>query len=225
MKDLAQGEIKTEWGFDPFDKGLTGVTSGDLSLANQWANNLISNKVLEQYMVVVRTRPVVLYPLSIVDNSVPDEKPAERPEDIDQDLANAADARQPSTSTAKTVRFQRAPALAEFVRKAAGYRCIVDSPSCVVFEGLDGNPYVEVHHIIPMSMQGRTTFNLDRSANMVAICVACHTRLHHAVHAEAEGVLHALLANYETTRGQAFADSLSECDLPHAHSDLLNYLS
>lgn len=43
----------------------------------------------------------------------------------------------------------------------------------------DGSPYLEVHHVIPLSLSGP-----DTTSNCVALCPNCHRALHHSQHSK-----------------------------------------
>jgi hypothetical protein len=225
VKARVRDEIVAHHGFDPFDEAITRVNpSTGVSAASQWANNLVSNRVLEQYMVVTRGgHRAVLYPLSGDDNSRPVDDGFGAPPPIGDELEEAADDRPPVFEETERGRYRRSAALAELVRQRADYQCIVNTDDCVTFLGANGTPYIEVHHIIPMAMQGSTGYNLDRVANMVAICVACHTKLHKGSRQIAAEVLTLLLERYEVSRGSTLTALLGDCDVPHTVDDLLDY--
>src|ERR1700693_3903889 len=55
VKEWVARQILDEFGIDISDPGQTGLNpSTNRSRADQWANNLVSNKVLDDYMLVVR---------------------------------------------------------------------------------------------------------------------------------------------------------------------------
>lgn len=226
VKERARQAIITRHGFDPFDDTISGTNpSTKASAASQWANNLISNEVLEGHMLVARGgHRAVLYPLSGKDNSRPtDQGTVGMPPPIGDEIEALADRRSPVVDTSMGGRYRRSAALAELVRQRAGYVCTVVTNQCVMFPGSSGPPYVEVHHIIPMAMQATTDYNLDRVANMAAVCVVCHTKLHKGSRRVAEDILKQLLQRYESLRGSTLTSQLGSCDVPHTISDLLDY--
>ena len=94
----------------------------------------------------------------------------------------------------------------------------------MTFTGRDGNPYVEVHHIIPMAKQSESEINLDRVSNMAPLCPRCHTCLHRGNAQDAKSVLNDLLAWYRSRHGESFASSnsdLGDLGLGTAPHDLL----
>jgi len=77
VKGLVAQQLLDDFGIDIFDPGQTGLneSTGD-SRADQWANNLVSNHVLDEYMLVLRSNRATLYP-GATDNSVPFPHPGE----------------------------------------------------------------------------------------------------------------------------------------------------
>ena len=201
VKGLLARQLLDEFGIDisdPIQTGLNPSTNG--SRADQWANNLISNRVLDEHMLVVRgpgrgTR-AMLYP-GVADNSraIPPPGPALTRSEVPE-----LDARQPRQIQTQGggQTFQRSLQLAEYVRELNHRACAVGKASCAVFNARDGRPYVEVHHVVPMAMQGRSTINLDRSTNMVPVCPRCHACLHRGQRDQAADVLNSLFQWFES---------------------------
>lgn len=78
----------------------------------------------------------------------------------------------PKSVTTTTSIFVRDPAVKRWVLHACdGYceGCKAPAP----FKGMDGYPYLEVHHVVPLSALGS-----DRISNAVALCPNCHRRCH-----------------------------------------------
>jgi hypothetical protein len=202
VKQIVSERLRREFGIDVFDPQQTGLnaSTGD-SRASQWANNLISNGVLDEYMLVVRGSRAMLYP-GAIDNSRPIPQaggplgPAE---------VSLLDERKPSWMEARSgLASRRSLQLAEYIRGLGGRACAVQGSRCAVFEARDGHPYVEVHHVIPMAMQSRTDVNLDRSTNMVPLCPGCHACLHRGATPAARLVLNEVLAWFESIHHETF---------------------
>ncbi len=80
----------------------------------------------------------------------------------------------PATVTVTTISYVRDPAVKAWVLQAAKGRCEgCDNPA--PFEGTDGLPYLEVHHVMPLSSHGS-----DKTTNAVALCPNCHRRCHYS---------------------------------------------
>jgi len=80
----------------------------------------------------------------------------------------------PNKQTKETTSFNRDPKVAAWVLKNSGGIC----ESCnnpAPFTKLDGNFYLEVHHLIRLADGGSDTIT-----NAVAVCPNCHRRLHYA---------------------------------------------
>jgi 5-methylcytosine-specific restriction protein A len=75
--------------------------------------------------------------------------------------------------TIRTVNgFKRSPEVKAYVLKSANGRCEVCS-SPAPFVDVDGFPFLEVHHVKPLSEGGS-----DRVGNAIAVCPNCHRRAH-----------------------------------------------
>lgn len=80
----------------------------------------------------------------------------------------------PAKVTGTTTSFVRDPAVKSWVLKASKGIC-EGCNSSAPFMGSDGMPYLEVHHVMPLS-----SFGSDRISNAVALCPNCHRRCHFA---------------------------------------------
>lgn len=70
----------------------------------------------------------------------------------------------PQTVTVTTTSYVRDPAVKAWVLQAADGRCEGCDDSAP-FIGMDGLPYLEVHHVMPLSSHGS-----DKTTNAVALC-------------------------------------------------------
>jgi 5-methylcytosine-specific restriction protein A len=80
----------------------------------------------------------------------------------------------PTQTTITTTSFVRDPAVKRWVldfAKGTCEGCALPAP----FLDQDGNPYLEVHHVLQLSNSGS-----DRISNAVALCPNCHRRCHFA---------------------------------------------
>lgn len=50
-------------------------------------------------------------------------------------------------------------------------------------------PYLEVHHLIPMGLQGEFSQSLDTINNVFCLCPYCHRAVHHATEPLAREIL------------------------------------
>jgi hypothetical protein len=201
VKRLVAERLLERFGIDISDAAQTGLnTSTGDSKADQWANNLISNRILDDYMLVVRSTRATLYP-GAPDNS----RVAQPGNSLTDGQVSELDDRAPTViQTQAGPTYRRSLQLAEYVRELNDRACAVARPTCVVFDARDGRRYVEVHHVIPMAMQRQSTINLDRSENMVPVCSGCHACLHRGQVGLALGILDELLDWFESVHGKSF---------------------
>lgn len=75
--------------------------------------------------------------------------------------------------------YQRDPKVAAAALIEAQFQCEIDPQHPTFVSRVKGKPYVEAHHLVPLSIQARFEFSLDVKANVVALCPNCHRRLHH----------------------------------------------
>ena len=70
--------------------------------------------------------------------------------------------------------FKRSAAVKSHVKSLANGCCeLCDQPA--PFTKVNGEPYLEVHHVIPLENDG-----IDHISNAVAVCPNCHMRCHHS---------------------------------------------
>ncbi|MDX9692105.1 MAG: HNH endonuclease [Acholeplasmataceae bacterium] len=60
----------------------------------------------------------------------------------------------------------------------SNFKCDLDH-NHVSFTSKNGKPYMEAHHIIPLSTQDYFDNSLDIDANIVCLCPNCHRKLHY----------------------------------------------
>jgi 5-methylcytosine-specific restriction enzyme A len=112
-----------------------------------------------------------------------------------------------STSSA----YQRDPAVGASALRAAQHRCEAGCTIEPFVANATGLPYVEAHHLVPLSQQdGFLEASLDVPANVVALCATCHAKIHLAIKATREPLISALHAK----RVERLRKCGIECDLP-----------
>lgn len=80
----------------------------------------------------------------------------------------------PTSTTISSAAYIRDPSVKAWVIQQADGRCeFCECPAPFLKE--DGQPYLEVHHVTPLSEGGS-----DRISNAVALCPNCHRRMHHS---------------------------------------------
>lgn len=84
-----------------------------------------------------------------------------------------------SARTSKANRPKTNPGIGKEAIKDNHFKCALDA-NHELFEGKNGVPYLEAHHLIPMNQQKNYINKLDTKANIVPLCPNCHKKLHHA---------------------------------------------
>lgn len=77
-----------------------------------------------------------------------------------------------------SMRYPRDPKVALKALKKAVFKCEIDASHNTFISSATGTPYVEAHHLIPMSAQGDFKISLDIMENITALCPNCHRHLH-----------------------------------------------
>ncbi|GGC98679.1 MrcB family domain-containing protein [Undibacterium terreum] len=99
----------------------------------------------------------------------------------------------PQSNASKGSKYQRDAKRAANALKRAGFKCEIDSTHPSFISEKTGKNYVEAHHLIPMGMQSQFAFSLDVEGNIVALCPACHKKLHYGQFADKTSDLKKLL--------------------------------
>jgi 5-methylcytosine-specific restriction enzyme A len=83
-----------------------------------------------------------------------------------------AEGNKPSKRATQSYEYCRDPHVVTFaLRRSKGVCQLCDSPA--PFNKKDGSPFLEVHHIQPLSEGGEDTLS-----NCVALCPNCHRKIH-----------------------------------------------
>jgi 5-methylcytosine-specific restriction protein A len=77
--------------------------------------------------------------------------------------------------------YKRDPEVAAAALKKANFKCEIDHDHETFTSNATKLPYVEAHHLIPMSKQSNFKVSLDVTANIAALCPMCHRLLHHGM--------------------------------------------
>jgi 5-methylcytosine-specific restriction protein A len=101
----------------------------------------------------------------------------------------------PSTKIpSKSGSYNRDPEVAGVALENAGFKCAVDESHTTFTSKRTGKPFVEAHHIVPMSasavLPGKI---LDRTDNIAALCPTCHRKIHYGLSEDRANLVSALL--------------------------------
>ena len=80
--------------------------------------------------------------------------------------------------------YKRNPQIGRYAIQKAGYKCEIDSTHKTFISRGSGKPYLESHHLVPMSAQSYFKNSLDVPANMIALCSSCHNEIHYGENRE-----------------------------------------
>lgn len=84
----------------------------------------------------------------------------------------------PEKQNKDSVGWKRDPSLSKEALKNTGYKCEIDNAHCTFKSNINGENFVEAHHLIPMMQQKNFRYSLDVRGNIVALCPVCHKLLH-----------------------------------------------
>ena len=83
------------------------------------------------------------------------------------------------THTGATMVHVRSPSVAAKALRDAQFMCELDAQHWTFESRAGKRPYVEAHHLIPMSKQDLFGVSIDVDANIVCLCATCHRFLHY----------------------------------------------
>lgn len=96
------------------------------------------------------------------------------------------------------------------------YICEYDIEHRFFNSAINNKNYVEGHHIIPLEFQDEfEEYSLDVCANIVSLCVVCHSKLHHSTFDEKKSILDKIFMQR--------VDRLKRCNLEIELSDIYKY--
>lgn len=78
----------------------------------------------------------------------------------------------------------------------AQFLCELDPTHKTFTSKVNNHNFVEAHHLVPISNQGKFDVSLDVEANIVSLCPNCHRLLHHAATKDKKEALNTLLNKY-----------------------------
>jgi|GEM_PF-2176091 len=81
-------------------------------------------------------------------------------------------------TTSSVERSKRSAARGKEAVRDGGYLCGIDNTH-TTFISRTGLPYIEAHHLIPMSKQDDFKNSLDVKANIIPLCPNCHAKIHY----------------------------------------------
>ncbi|QTD39473.1 HNH endonuclease [Sporosarcina sp. Te-1] len=92
--------------------------------------------------------------------------------------------------------YPRNAKVAQNALHLAAYKCEVDPNHMTFPRKVDGRPYTEPHHLVPLSCHEDFPYSLDVEENIVSLCSHCHNLIHYG--RDNEAILRKLFADRET---------------------------
>lgn len=81
--------------------------------------------------------------------------------------------------------YPRNRVIALYALEKAEHRCEISTDHKTFMRKVDGLPYTEPHHLIPMAEQDKFEVSLDVPENIVSLCSNCHNEIHYGKEAKA----------------------------------------
>lgn len=137
------------------------------------------NKFANPVDTLNQARSRNIFPKKLIDKD--DDDGSISTNDIDNVISFEAEytsSTKPEKILGEKVSFKRNLEKAKKCIVLANYKCDFDG-SHESFKTKNGKPYMEAHHLIPLSMQDFFYNSLDVDANIVCLCPNCHRKLHY----------------------------------------------
>jgi len=93
--------------------------------------------------------------------------------------------------------FARSRAIAINRLEISGYTCEYNPKHKLFISRYSKKPYIEAHHLIPISLQNEFGSPLDTVDNVFSLCPYCHRAVHHAEENTARDILETLASRRE----------------------------
>ncbi|MGN7313392.1 MrcB family domain-containing protein [Alkalicoccobacillus gibsonii] len=117
----------------------------------------------------------------------------------------------PKENTGERLKWRRNASIAKETIHLADYLCEVNADHFTFKSSVTGKNFVEAHHLIPLSLQGRFRWSLDVPGNIISLCPNCHRSIHHAD----KSTKHSIIKKLYTLRQHALQSF--EIDIPLNH--------
>lgn len=116
-----------------------------------------------------------------------------------------------------TQKYERSIIEATKAKELANWCCEIDNTHSTFLAKSNNKPYVEAHHLIPVSAQKYFNYSIDCSSNIVSLCPNCHRLIHFANDAEKIELLQKLYKKRESF--------FSDFEVPINQDRLFSYYS
>lgn len=95
-------------------------------------------------------------------------------------------------------KYKGKPSRGKGALSKATYTCEWDASHTTFISNTTGENYMEPHHMIPISMQGLYSSDIDITSNLICLCPNCHKRIHLGKKADVEPMLRKFFAARES---------------------------
>mgnify|MGYP000005106768 CR=1 FL=1 len=100
-------------------------------------------------------------------------------EDDEYQKAVASPQAQKAAKQVQVTQHQRNATLAASLIRSSKYKCEFDRQHATFTSAATNHPYVEAHHLIPVSKSKDFSHSLDIASNIVVLCPNCHKAIHY----------------------------------------------
>jgi len=143
-------------------------------------NLLIGNRTPEQfYDYLVAKKEGWVDSEHEVDSTMQTQEEKSEDNNFD-DEEGPIDRQDPVVDRGGNIRFLRNPKVAIQALKKAQYKCEINDAHETFIAKSSNKPYVESHHLIPISNSAMFGFSIDITANICSLCPNCHRAIHSA---------------------------------------------
>lgn len=105
-------------------------------------------------------------------------------EPIEYYYSNTSNSETPKRIISSSSRYIRSAYERQKALELSNHKCQISGCKHELFFNKNGEPYLEIHHIIPMNAQDRFEVSIDVAENMVSLCPSCHREIHNGRDAE-----------------------------------------
>ena len=95
-------------------------------------------------------------------------------------------------------KYKGKPSRGKGALSKAAYTCEWDASHTTFISNTTGENYMEPHHMIPISMQGLYSSDIDITSNLICLCPNCHKRIHLGKKVDVEPMLRKFFADRES---------------------------
>lgn len=110
-------------------------------------------------------------------------------------IIRSAEKRKERTKSGNVSTYPRKVEESLEAKRRSNWQCDLDSNHVTFISNASRKPFMEAHHLIPMSAQDYFEYTLDFADNIVCLCPNCHRKIHHAKDKEKKEILEFLFNN------------------------------